>query len=253
MNGYLVVDALGYLDEELLAEHLEKKEELRRKARIKRINRMWRTAGAAAACIGLAALIAWPLRSGEDDPQNDTVVSEKIEKPAASHNDAVSSEDIGKQTDTDAKEFQHTIKVTNNPWYVRLSTSKGSYGKDEKIQLLVYIGLGDAKMDGDGYKVIFKVTDGIELTENNEILLKDYPSERLHFKEDALNLWGMFHEPTVIELDPAVFREIERGVIQAEIVSVDANDAAAFQASLYFNSAGDTVRFSGNSNDSICE
>lgn len=72
MNGYLVVDALGYLDEELLAEHLEKKEELRRKARIKRIHRMWRTAGAAAACICLAALIAWPLRSGNGNDVGDT-------------------------------------------------------------------------------------------------------------------------------------------------------------------------------------
>lgn len=171
------------------------------------------------------------------------------------HNDAVSSEDIGKQTDTDAdaKEFQHTIKVTNNPWYVRLSTSKGSYGKDEKIQLLVYIGLGDAKMSGDGYKVIFNVTNGIELVGNNEILLKDHPSERLHFKEDAITLWDMFPEPTVIELDPLTLGEIERGVIQAEIVSVDVNDSETFQASLYFNSVGNKVRFSGNSNDSISE
>ena len=160
------------------------------------------------------------------------------------NNDAVNSENVG-------------IKPTNNMCYIRLSTAKDSYDKDEKIQLLLYIGCDSyASLEHENYKIVFNTPNGIELIENNEVPLEDFPGERWYFQDNSsTNLWSKFSEPMVIEIDPLALQDIESGTIRAEIVgdSVELSDVSTFQAELYFNSTGNEVKFSIHSNDSIHE
>ena len=163
------------------------------------------------------------------------------------------------QTGAEVSSENDGTKPLNNPCFIRLDTAKGSYGKDEKVQLQVYIGCDKNWMDhfgtdGKEYKVVFKTIDNIELTENNEMPLNDFPGERWFMHENfSYNLWSKFPEPVVIEIDALEFKNIERGIVLAEIVDIDVelDDVRAFQAPLFFNSLGDNVAFSTAGNDCI--
>ena len=51
MNNYLFVDAVSYLDADLLAEHLERKDKLRNKLKSKRKVNILRWSATIAACL----------------------------------------------------------------------------------------------------------------------------------------------------------------------------------------------------------
>lgn len=56
MNKYLVTDAISYLDADLLAKHLEKKENLKNKASIEKKKSILKWSGIAAACLVVVIL-----------------------------------------------------------------------------------------------------------------------------------------------------------------------------------------------------
>lgn len=62
MNNYLFIDAVSYLDADLLAKHLEKKEGFKKKARIKKKTNLMKWSATIAACLTLI-IIAIPVIS----------------------------------------------------------------------------------------------------------------------------------------------------------------------------------------------
>lgn len=97
---------------------------------------------------------------------------------------------------------------------------------------------------------------GAEVSSENDGTkpLNDFPGERWFMHENfSYNLWSKFPESVVIEIDALEFKNIERGIVLAEIVDIDVelDDVRAFQAPLFFNSRGDNVAFSTAGNDCI--
>ncbi len=62
MNKYLVTDAISYLDADLLANHLEKKENLNNKASSKKKKSIFKWTGIAAACLVVAILATFAVQ-----------------------------------------------------------------------------------------------------------------------------------------------------------------------------------------------
>ena len=113
MNNYLIVDAVSYLDADLLAEHLERKEKLRIKAKNKKKVTLMRWS-AIAACICLFVVISIIPRLAQHSVENEsrvTILGGTVESSWGTITYIENNSDLSQIT-------FNMIKETDNPFYV---------------------------------------------------------------------------------------------------------------------------------------